>query len=42
MALVEKLDSVFWEVFFLVPMGRGKDMEVIHADRFEAAFKKII
>lgn len=41
MALVEKLGIVFWEVFFLVPMGRGKHMEVIHADLFEAAFKKI-
>ncbi len=41
MTLVEKLDIVCWEVFLLVPMGRGKNMEVIHADLFEAAFEKI-
>lgn len=40
-ALVEKLDIVFWEVFFLVPMGRGKDVELMNADLFEIAFEKI-
>lgn len=41
MRLMEGLDIVFWEVFFLVPMGRGKDVEVMTPELFDAAFKKI-
>lgn len=29
MKLIEGLDLVFWEVFFLVPMGRGKDVPLM-------------
>lgn len=41
MDLVAGLDLVFWEVFFLVPMGRGKEMGVMSAPLFEQAFEKI-
>ncbi len=41
MNLIEGLDLVFWEVFFLVPMGRGKDVPLMTADLFEKAFEKI-
>ncbi len=41
MSLVEKQEIVFWEVFFLVPMGRGKDVELMAPELFDAAFKKI-
>lgn len=41
MDLVKQLDLVFWEVFFLVPMGRGKDVELMSAELFEKAFAKI-
>lgn len=39
--LIEKLDIVFWEVFFLVPVGRGKELPLMSAERFEEAFEKI-
>jgi radical SAM protein with 4Fe4S-binding SPASM domain len=39
--LVQGLNIVFWEVFFLVPMGRGIDLSVIAAAKFEEAFEKI-
>ena len=39
--LVESLGLVFWEVFFLVPTGRGKTLPLLTAQAFEAAFEKI-
>ncbi len=39
--LVEKLPIVFWELFFLIPMGRGKELPLLSAKAFEEAFKKI-
>ncbi|HBL16966.1 MAG: hypothetical protein A2X36_00530 [Elusimicrobia bacterium GWA2_69_24] len=40
-ALVRSLDIVFWEVFFLIPTGRGKDMGGITAEQFETAFARL-
>lgn len=40
-SLIEGLDIVFWEVFFLVPMGRGKEVPVMNPELFETAFEKI-
>ena len=40
-ALVESLPIVFWEVFFLVPMGRGADLNLLSAEKFDEAFEKI-
>jgi len=39
--LVETLQIVFWEVFFLVPTGRGKELPLLTAEKFEEAFQKI-
>ncbi len=39
--LIEGLDIVFWEVFFLVPTGRGKDIPLLTASKFDEAFEKI-
>lgn len=39
--MVEKLDIVFWEVFFLVPTGRGASIPLMEAQKFEEAFEKI-
>lgn len=39
--LIETLNIVFWEVFFLVPTGRGKDLPLLTAQKFEEAFEKI-
>ena len=40
-ALVESLPIVFWEVFFLVPTGRGADLNLLSAEKFDEAFEKI-
>jgi radical SAM protein len=40
-ALVESLPIVFWEVFFLVPVGRGADLNLLSAEKFDEAFAKI-
>ncbi len=37
-ALVERLEAVFWEVFFLVPVGRGELLDGIEAKRCEELF----
>lgn len=37
--LVEKLDCVLWSVFFLVPMGRGKEMDMITPAEHEKVFR---
>jgi radical SAM protein len=39
--LVRLLDVVFWEVFFLVPMGRGKELGQMNAQQFEALFARL-
>jgi radical SAM protein len=40
-ALVRSLGVVFWEVFFLVPIGRGGSMRGLEAEQFEAAFERL-
>ncbi len=40
-ALMERLGIVFWEVFFLVPMGRAKPGDVASAEEFEMLFNKM-
>lgn len=40
-ALVRSLGVVFWEVFFLIPIGRGKDMRGLSAEQFEAVFERM-
>lgn len=39
--LVRDLKIVFWEVFFLVPTGRGQEVPLMCAEKFEEAFEKI-
>ncbi len=39
--LVRTLDIVFWEVFFLVPLGRGNELTILSGAKFEEAFEKI-
>ncbi len=38
---MEKLDIVLWSVFFLVPTGRGSDINLISAEEFEQVFEKL-
>ncbi len=38
---VRDLGVVFWEVFFLVPMGRGKEVAQMNAEEFENLFIKL-
>ncbi len=40
-ALLESLDIVLWSVFFLVPTGRGQDIDLISAEEFEQVFEKL-
>jgi len=39
--LVKSLGVVFWEVFLLVPMGRGKLLKQMSARQFENLFEKL-
>ena len=39
--LVRELGVVFWEVFFLVPMGRGKELGQLNGAQFEEMFAKL-
>lgn len=39
--LVQQLGIVFWEVFFLVPTGRGAWVEGLTAEQYELAFAKL-
>jgi radical SAM protein len=39
--LVRELGVVFWEVFFLVPMGRGRELGQMNADQFEDLFARL-
>ncbi|MEN8374235.1 MAG: TIGR04053 family radical SAM/SPASM domain-containing protein [Gemmatimonadota bacterium] len=38
-ALAERLGIVFWEVFFLVPVGRARPEDVVGADAFERTLR---
>ena len=40
-ALMTTLGVVFWEVFFLVPMGRAKAEDVASAEEFEEVFHRL-
>ncbi|MHC5067971.1 MAG: TIGR04053 family radical SAM/SPASM domain-containing protein [Planctomycetota bacterium] len=40
-AVVEELDAVFWEVFFLVPTGRGAAMDRLDHDGYRELFTQI-
>jgi len=40
-ALVNSLGVAFWEVFFLVPMGRGEGIAGLTPAQFEAAFERL-
>jgi AdoMet-dependent heme synthase len=40
-ALLENLGIVLWSVFFLVPTGRGSNIDLISADEFEQVFEKL-
>lgn len=40
-ALLEELDIALWSVFFLVPTGRGSEIDLISADEFEQVFAKL-
>ena len=39
--LVRRLGVVFWEVFFLVPIGRGQSMQSLSPGQFEAVFERL-
>jgi AdoMet-dependent heme synthase len=39
--LLETLGIVLWSAFFLVPTGRGSDIDLISADEFEQVFEKL-
>jgi AdoMet-dependent heme synthase len=39
--LMTEVGIVFWEVFFLVPMGRARPEDVASADQFEAVFDRL-
>jgi len=39
--LVQQLGIVFWEVFFLVPVGRGANLPVLSAEQYEQVFAKL-
>jgi radical SAM protein len=41
-ALVEELGVVFWEVFFLVPVGRGTVLDGCTAEQYDALFEKLL
>ncbi len=40
-ALVSELKIVFWEVFFLVPVGRGSDVAGLTAPQYEQVFARL-
>ena len=39
--LVKQLGVVFWEVFFLVPVGRGTQLPGLSAEQYEQVFAKV-
>jgi radical SAM protein len=38
---VGRLGAVFWEVFFLVPTGRGREVGQMNAEQFEGLFARL-
>jgi AdoMet-dependent heme synthase len=40
-ALMSEVGIVFWEVFFLIPMGRAKPEDVASAAQFEEVFERL-
>ncbi len=40
-SLVASLGVVFWEVFFLVPVGRGRELGGLAPEQFEAFFERL-
>jgi radical SAM protein len=40
-ALVSQHKPVFWEVFFLVPTGRGSELEQMNAEQYEELFERL-
>jgi AdoMet-dependent heme synthase len=40
-ALMSEVGIVFWEVFFLIPMGRAKPEDVASAEQFETVFNRL-
>ncbi len=40
-ALLATLDITLWSVFFLVPTGRGQNIDLLSAEEFEAVFEKL-
>ena len=40
-SLIRELGVVFWEVFFLVPMGRGRELGQMNADQYEHLFARL-
>jgi AdoMet-dependent heme synthase len=40
-ALMTEVGIVFWEVFFLIPMGRARPEDVASAAQFEAVFERL-
>ncbi len=40
-AMIRKLGIVFWEVFFLIRMGRGEGMGALTAEQFEVVFERM-
>ena len=39
--LVSSLGVVFWEVFFLVPMGRGSALQQLNGEQYERLFERL-
>ena len=39
--LISTLDVVFWEVFFLIPIGRGTELKSLSAEQFERVFERL-
>ncbi|MFA6028427.1 MAG: TIGR04053 family radical SAM/SPASM domain-containing protein [Elusimicrobiota bacterium] len=39
--LVSSLGIVFWEVFFLIPIGRGSELTGLSAEEFEGVFERM-
>jgi radical SAM protein len=39
--LVRGLGIVFWEVFYLIPVGRGQNLKGLSPDQFESSFAKL-
>ena len=40
-ALLARIDIALWSVFFLVPTGRGSEIDLLSADEFEQIFEKL-